>query len=63
MRCFRRGATELLAVSFLLLTAPNAFAQEDVGLYSRGAGRFRQGTCPPTGFSYGLPGDGRRMHA
>ena len=28
MRCLRRGATELLAVSFLLLTAPNAFAQE-----------------------------------
>ena len=34
MRCFRRGAIELLAVSFLLLTAPNAFAQEGVGLHA-----------------------------
>ena len=34
MRCFRRGATVLLAVSFLVLTAPNAFAQEGVGLHA-----------------------------
>ena len=34
MRCFRREATILLAVSFLLLTAPNAFAQEGVGLHA-----------------------------
>ena len=27
-----RGATGMLAVSFLLLTAPNAFAQEGIGL-------------------------------
>ena len=32
MRCFRRGATVLLGVSSLVLTAPNAFAQEGVGL-------------------------------
>ena len=63
MRCFRRGATVLLAVSFLVLTAPNAFAQEGVGLHAAAQAGSRQGTCPPTGFSYGLPGDGRRMHA
>ena len=34
MRCFRRWATVSLAVSFLLLTAPNAFAQEGVGLHA-----------------------------